>query len=84
MADGHVVADDERRAVGFVRRPVRHMAHRQVLHVGTAPDHDAVHVAAQHRVAPDRAVITQLHIADDLAGGVQVDAIAEDGGGMEV
>ena len=84
MADGHVVTDDERRAVGLVRRLVGHMPHGQVLNVAAAPDHDAVHIAAQHRVAPHRAVIADPHIADDLAGGVQVDAIAEDGGGMEV
>ena len=84
MADGHVVTDDERRAVGLVRRLVGHMPHGQVLNVAATPDLDAVHIAAQHRVAPDGAVIADPHIADDLAGGVQIDADAESGGGIEI
>lgn len=60
------------------------MAHRQILDVAAAPDLDAVHIPAQHRVAPDGTVVPQFHIADDLAGRVQIDAVAEDGSGVEV
>ena len=39
-------------------------------------DADGVHVAAHHRVHPDAGVVAQLDVADDLGGGVHVDALA--------
>ena len=40
-------------------------------------DADGVHVAAHHRVHPHAGVVAQLDVADDLRGGVDVDALAQ-------
>ena len=84
MPDRHIVADDQRRAIGFFLSLVRHMPHRQILYVRAAPDHDAVHIAAQHGVAPDGTVVAEFYVADDLAGGMEINPFTENGGCVEV
>ncbi|MNE61397.1 hypothetical protein D3C80_1566080 [compost metagenome] len=51
--------------------------HAAVLHAGACADADAVHVAADGHQRPDRAVVTQLDVADDHGGGVDEDPFAE-------
>ena len=80
MPHRHIVANDERRTFRLGRRFVGYMAHGQVLHVGPATDHDAVHVAAQHRVAPDGTVVADLHVADDLARRMEKNALPQNWG----
>ena len=50
-----------------------------VLHI-THADADAVHVAANGHQRPDRAVVTQLDVANDHGRGVDEDPLAELGG----
>ncbi len=63
MANGHLVTDDQREAVRVERAGVGDVQHAGVLHAGARTDADAVHVAAHHGHGPDRAVFTNLHVA---------------------
>src|SRR5690606_31993165 len=70
VPDGNIVADDQRIAFRVEGSGVGDVQHAAVLHTGARADADAVHVAADHGHRPDRAVITQYHVADDHCGGV--------------
>src|SRR5215217_2181303 len=72
MTDRHVVADDQRRAFWIVFVPMRDVAEREILDIRATPDVDGIHVAAQHGIAPDRTVLADADIADDLGRLVQV------------
>lgn len=63
VADGHLVADDQRETVGVERAGVGDVQHAGVLHAGARTDTYAVHVAADHRQRPHRAVLADLHVA---------------------
>ncbi len=65
VTNGHLVADDQREAVGVERACVGDVQHAAVLHAGARADADAVHVAADHRQRPDRAVLADLDVAED-------------------
>jgi hypothetical protein len=60
------------------------MAHAQILHIRAAPNHDAIHIAAQHRVTPNGSIVGYHHLANDLTGVVQKNIAADDGGSVEV
>lgn len=64
MADGHLVTDQQREALGVERSGVGDMQHAAVLHTGARPNADTVHVAADHGQGPDRAVVTYFDIAE--------------------
>ena len=62
MADGHLIADDERvGAVGNVQ-------HAEVLHVGPVANPDIMHIPANHGMEPDAALFAQYDIPDDNPG----------------
>jgi len=65
VTDGHLIADDQREAVRVERAGVGDVQHTGVLHAGAGADADAVHVAADHRQRPDRAVFADLHVAQN-------------------
>lgn len=65
VADGHFVADDQREAVRVERAGVGNVQHTGVLHAGPCTDADAVHVAANHRQRPYRAVFTDFHVTQN-------------------
>ena len=64
VGDGHVIADQQREAVGVERAGMGDVQHAAVLHAGALADADAVHVAADHGQWPDRAVAADLDVAD--------------------
>ena len=64
VADGHFVADQQREAVRVERPGVGDVQNTAVLHAGARADADAVHVAANHRQRPDRAVGADFDIAE--------------------
>ena len=66
MADGDVVAEEERK---FVAHDVEDAA---VLNIGAGADADVVHVAADDGAGPDAGVGTDDDVADDDGGGVNV------------
>ena len=66
MADGDVVAEDER---VLVAHDVEDAA---VLNVGARADADVVDVAANHGAGPDAGVFADDDVADDDGGGVNV------------
>src|SRR5690606_33257044 len=59
-----------------VRPVVADMHHHAVLQVAARTDADEVDVAADHGHRPDRDIVAQHHVADDLGGGVDEDAFA--------
>ena len=63
---------------------MRDMAHRKVLDIAAVADDDAIDVAAQHGIAPDRRIAADLHVADDLRRIVDVAGFAELGKGVEL
>ena len=63
VADGHVVADQQREAIRIERPGMGDVQYAAILHAGTRADADAVHVAANHRQRPDRAVGANFDIA---------------------
>ncbi len=63
VADGHLIADDQWKAIRVERASMGDVQHTAVLHAGARPDTDAMHVATHHRQWPHRAVLTDLHIA---------------------
>ncbi len=65
VADGHLVTDDQRITVGVEGPGMGDVQHAAVLHAGARANADAVHVAADHRQRPDRAVLADFHIAQD-------------------
>ena len=77
VADGHLVADDQRVAVRVERPGVGDVQHAAVLHAGARADADAVHVAADHRQRPYRAVGPQLYVADDYGALVDEHPFAQ-------
>ena len=62
MANGHLVADDQRMGI------VSDMEHAEVLHVRPVADSDAVHVPANDSMEPDATVFAQHDITNDDAG----------------
>src|SRR5277367_3017320 len=48
------------------------MQHAAILHIRVRPDADRVYVSAQHRIHPDRRVLAQHHVADNLRRLVDV------------
>src|SRR5580704_1750676 len=66
VADGHVVAEDER---VLVAHDVEDAA---VLNVGARADANVVHVAANHGAGPDARIFADDYVADDDGGGVNV------------
>ena len=70
MADGHIVADGQRETLRMKPARMGDVQHTAVLHGHTLADADAVHVAADHRVRPDRTVLPDDDVADDDGAGV--------------
>ena len=66
VADGDPVAHDDGIEVALA------VEHGAVLHVGVGADADGVDVAAQDGVHPDRGVLAEHDVAEDLGGGVDV------------
>src|ERR1700686_3471500 len=66
MADGHVIAENQRPLVAH------HVQHGAVLNVGASADANVVHIAANHRTRPDAGVLANHHVADDDGGGVDI------------
>lgn len=62
MADGHLVADDERMGV------MGDMEYTEVLHIRPVTNPNGVHIPANDGMEPDAAVLAQHDIADDDAG----------------
>jgi hypothetical protein len=62
VTDGHFVTYDQWKAIGVERPGMGDVQHAAILHAGARANADAVHVAADHRQRPDRAVFTDLHI----------------------
>ncbi len=80
VADGHVVADQQRKTIGVERAGMGDVQHAAILHAGARTDADAVHVATDHRQRPHRAVFAQLDIADDHSAGIDEHSLAKPGG----
>src|SRR5699024_9074568 len=76
MADGHVVADGQRIAVGIEVAGMGDMQHAAVLHADPLPDAYTVHVAADDRHRPYRAVVVQHHIAQHHGLRIDIDPCA--------
>ncbi len=70
VADGDVVADDEGKAVGVVAAGVGDVEDAAVLHGNARADADAVHVAANDGIGPDRAILADDHVADNDGCGI--------------
>ncbi len=64
VADGHFVADQQRKTVRVERPGVGDVQHAAVLHAGARADADAVHVATDDGQRPDRTVDADFDIAD--------------------
>jgi hypothetical protein len=62
MADRDVTPNDQRVSI------MSDMQHAEVLHVGPISDPNVVHIAADHGVEPDAALLTHHHIADHDSG----------------
>src|SRR5690606_32923646 len=77
VADGDVIADDQRIAAGVVVGGVGNVQYGAVLHTGARPDADVVHIATDHRQRPHRTIIAQFHIADHHGAAINKDALAE-------
>ena len=81
VADGDIVADQgreaDRLAAGSV---VTDMEDGAILDISSGADADVVDVAADDGARPDRAVVADVHVADDGAGRVDEHAFAEAGG----
>ncbi len=77
MADGDVLADLQVGAAGAVRPVMGDVQHRAVLHIAARADADAVDVAAHHRHRPQRHVVAQLDIADQLRRRVDIDTLPQ-------
>jgi hypothetical protein len=60
------------------------MAHRKVLDIAAVADDDAIDVAAQHGIAPDRRIAADLYVADELRRIMDVAGFAEFGKAVEV
>lgn len=73
VADGHLVADDQREAVRVERAGVGDVQDTAVLHAGACADADTVHVAAHHGQRPHRAVLADLHVAQHYRRTVDED-----------
>ena len=58
VADGHVVADDERMGI------VRHMQHAEILHVRPVAETDIIHITANHGVEPGAALLAHDDVTD--------------------
>ena len=77
VADGDIAADHQREAVVGVFAGVRHVQDRTVLHVRARADADMVHVASHDRAGPERRIVTEFDVADQVRGGVDVHVRAE-------
>ena len=77
MANGHVVAQDQRPAAGVVVAGVGDVQHRAVLDAATVADADLVHVASDYGHGPDRAILPHLYISDDHGAVVYPGAFAK-------
>ena len=77
MRDGHIVADQQRKAIGIERPGMGDVQHTAVLHAGARADADAVHVATNHRQRPDRAVFADFDVADHHRRTVDKSAFAQ-------
>jgi hypothetical protein len=62
VANGHVVADDQRMGI------VGDMEHTEILHVRPVTDPNRVHVSANDGMEPDATMLAQHDIADDDTG----------------
>ena len=62
MADRDVIADDERMGI------VSHMEHAEVLDIRSFSDPDVVHIAPDHGIEPDAAMVAHYDIADHDRG----------------
>ncbi|MNP77869.1 hypothetical protein D3C76_1753820 [compost metagenome] len=79
MGDGHVIADQQREAIGVERPGMGDVQHAAVLDTGARADADAVHIAADHRQWPYRAVGANLDIPQDHGAAVDECALAQAG-----
>src|SRR5690606_1014731 len=77
MADGDVIADNQRVAAGVVVGGVGNMQYAAILYAGACADADVVHIAPDHRQRPHRAVVAQFHITDYHGAAINKDALAE-------
>ncbi len=77
VAHGDVLADHGGVAGLVERAVVAHVNDGAVLHIGACADLHMIDVTADHGARPDRNVIAQVHLADDGAGRVDVDARAQ-------
>jgi len=59
MSDRHLVPDDERMGI------VCDVQHAEVLNVCPIADPDIVHIATDHGMEPDTALVTHDHVTDD-------------------
>ena len=80
VGDGHVIADQQRKAIGVERAGVGDVQHAAVLHAGARTDADAVHVATDHGQRPDGAVCADFDVADHHRRAVDKCAFAQAGG----
>ncbi|MCY1542487.1 hypothetical protein D9M68_782350 [compost metagenome] len=79
VTDGHLVADQQRVAVRVERPGVGDVEDAAILHAGAFSDPDPVHIAANHRQWPHRAVLAQFHVAEHHGAGVDEYPFAEAG-----
>ena len=62
MADGNVVANDERMGI------VRDMKHAEILDVRPVTDADTIHVAPDDRMKPGAAILAHDYVPDNDGG----------------
>lgn len=65
VANGYLIANNQREALGVERPGVGDVQDAAILHAGARAYTDAVHVAADHRQRPHRAVCADLDVPQD-------------------
>jgi len=72
MADGDVIADDQRCALRIGFAFMGDVQHREVLNIAAFSDNDMVHVAADDRARPHRCALAEGYVADHHGGRIDI------------
>ena len=70
VANGNKISDN-------TWKIIREMQHRVVLNIAVMPHHDAIDIAAQHRVIPDARIISQSDIPQHRRAARDINALAQ-------
>jgi hypothetical protein len=84
VANRDVVANRERIAIREVGAFMRDMTHHKVLNIRAIANSNRVHIPADDGIGPNRAVIPDGDIPDDLRAWVDKDMRADSGKRIEI